>query len=103
MSCLSHRVDINGRFSDNGDSFLARFVGERFKVGISVSFAVHKSVLTSRSEVFEAMLNGPSGNLESSTNRLVMDDVKPEVLKEFLRFLYTDQVRNSIAYSRGIL
>ena len=44
--------------------------------------------------LLEAMLNGPSGNLESSTNRLVMDDVKPEVLKEFLRFLYTDQVRN---------
>ena len=58
---------------------------------ISVTFAVHKSILTARSEVFEAMLNG-SNNLESTTNRLVIKDATPEVLKEFLRFLYTDQV-----------
>ena len=63
----------------------------RVDVCIPESFAVHKAILGSRSEVFEAWLNDPYSP-ESITNRFKMKNVKPEVLKEFLRFLYTDQV-----------
>jgi hypothetical protein len=57
-----------------------------------VSFAVHKTVLIARSEVFAAMLTASSDNSEKATNRMVIKDIKPKVVKELLRFLYTGKV-----------
>ncbi len=54
-----------------------------------VSFDVHKSVLIARSEVFQAMLTSPTSK-ESISNRLIITDIKPNIVDKMLQFIYTD-------------
>lgn len=52
----------------------------------------HKCILSARSPVFQAMLRHNS-MLESSTNRVQIDDIDIEVMKELINFIYTDIIR----------
>ena len=54
-------------------------------------FPAHKVVLAAGSPVFSAMLQS-EGFSEKKTNILKIDDLEPSVVKEMLRFLYTDRV-----------
>lgn len=55
-------------------------------------FPVHKVILSARSKVFRAMFeHNMEANKENST---AMTDISAEVLKELLRYIYTDQVEN---------
>ena len=57
----------------------------------SQTFPAHKSILIGRSHVFATMLK--SGDMdEEKRSSLVIKDIKPDALKEMLRFLYTDEV-----------
>ncbi|XP_073841527.1 protein roadkill-like [Musca autumnalis] len=50
-------------------------------------FKAHKLLLSARSEVFETMLNRDF--LENKTNRITIDDMDADVMKEMLNFIYT--------------
>ena len=49
---------------------------------------VHRFILQARSPVFRAMLS--SGMVECTLNQIVMSDFRCNVVREFVRFLYTD-------------
>jgi speckle-type POZ protein len=57
-------------------------------------FKVHQAILIARSEVFATMLTSTIRTQEKETNMLVVKDVKPKVMKELLRGLYTGQINN---------
>ena len=54
-------------------------------------FPAHKVVLATGSPVLQAMLQS-EGFIENKTNILQIDDLEPPIVKEMLRFLYTDRV-----------
>uniref|UniRef100_A0ACB8G2N7 Uncharacterized protein n=1 Tax=Sphaerodactylus townsendi TaxID=933632 RepID=A0ACB8G2N7_9SAUR len=55
-------------------------------------FKAHKSVLSARSPVFNAMFEHEME--ESKKNRVEINDVDPEVFKEMMRFIYTGKAPN---------
>ncbi|XP_073841519.1 speckle-type POZ protein-like [Musca autumnalis] len=50
-------------------------------------FKAHKLILSGRSEVFSTMLHNDF--LENKTNRITIDDMDADVMKEMLNFIYT--------------
>ncbi|XP_055846252.1 protein roadkill-like [Episyrphus balteatus] len=52
-----------------------------------VEFPAHKIILASRSDVFKAMFEHDMK--ETKSGRVVITDVKPEVIQEMLHFIYT--------------
>jgi speckle-type POZ protein len=60
-----------------------------FRIG-EREFPAHKVILGARSNVFEAMFKHSSK--EQSTNQVNIEDIKPEVFQELLRFVYTGRV-----------
>ena len=53
-------------------------------------FKAHKSILALRSPVFAAMFEHPTK--EKLTNRVVFEDIEPDVFQELLRFIYTGRL-----------
>ncbi|KAL6659260.1 hypothetical protein ACP70R_003300 [Stipagrostis hirtigluma subsp. patula] len=73
--------------------------GERSDVTFDVggeTFAAHKFVLTLRSPVFKAEFYGPMR--EAKAKRVAIEDMRPEVFENMLRFIYTD----SLPFMEGI-
>ena len=68
----------------------------------SQEFKVHKSILIGRSKVFASMLLN-SNLSERSDNALNIKDLKPDALKEMLRFLYTDEVFIYVGFMNSFL
>lgn len=66
------------------------FSDVKIQVGKSI-YKAHKIVLATGSPVFNAMLQS-TGFTEKKTNIIKIDDLDSLVVKELLRFLYTDQV-----------
>ncbi|VDN28784.1 unnamed protein product [Gongylonema pulchrum] len=58
----------------------------------SKEFHVHKAILATRSPVFAACFEHQMS--ESQSDRVDIDDVEPEVMKEMLRFMYTGTAPN---------
>merc|ERR1712029_263438 len=56
------------------------------------SFDCHKVILASHSPVFKAMLT--SNMKEKNNNEIQIDDIEPEVMTEFLEFIYTGKSSN---------
>ncbi|XP_073837815.1 speckle-type POZ protein-like [Musca autumnalis] len=60
-------------------------------------FKAHKVILSGRSEVFDTMLR--SDFVEAKTNRITIDDMDAEVMKEMLTFIYTGKgIHKEMAY-----
>ena len=57
----------------------------------SENFLCHKNILAHRSDVFEAMFSHTTTQ-EGRTNQVVIKDCEPEVLSNFLEFIYTDHL-----------
>jgi speckle-type POZ protein len=53
-------------------------------------FPAHKVILAARSKYFAAMFEHPMK--EQSTNQIEIEDIKPEVFQELLRFIYTGRI-----------
>jgi hypothetical protein len=51
----------------------------------------HKAILALRSDVFERMFENKSSK-ENTKNEVEIIDCEPEIMKDFLQFLYTDRV-----------
>ena len=56
-------------------------------------FLCHKFVLASRSDVFETMFSHED-TTEALTGQAIIKDCTPQVLRNFLEFLYTDQLED---------
>lgn len=59
---------------------------------MSALLQVHKAVLATRSPVFAACFEHKMS--ESQSDRVIIDDVEPDVMKEMLRFMYTGTAPN---------
>lgn len=55
------------------------------------AFSAHKSILSARSPVLAAMFDHPTS--ENLSNQIDIEDIKPEVFKEILRYIYTTRVK----------
>ena len=69
---------LDGHFSD-----VVLCVGDR-------KFPVHRAILAARSPVFRAMFT--SNMKESVAEEIQIEEIKPDVMEEILRCVYTDQV-----------
>jgi speckle-type POZ protein len=67
-----------------------QFSDVNFKVCGS-EFPAHKLILSTRSKVFAAIFKHPMR--EQSTNQIEIEDIKPEVFNQLLRFIYTGGVQ----------
>ena len=66
------------------------------------NFTAHKFVLAARSTVFAAMFQS-EGFTENKTNIVKIEDFEPPVVKEMLRFIYTDRVEKMDAMAKELL
>ena len=66
------------------------------------NFTAHKFVLAARSTVFAAMFQS-EGFTENKTNIVKIEDLEPTVVKEMLRFIYTDRVEKMDAMAKELL
>jgi len=73
--------DMRAVFESGQDSDMTMHVGD-------VEIPVHRFVLKMRSPVFAGMLRHDM--VESKTNTISIDDVNPAVMRELVRFMYTD-------------
>lgn len=76
-------ADLNALVDGNTFGDVAILVGDQ-------RFLAYKGVLSVRSSVFAAMFNHPMQ--ENIENSVTINDVEPEVFKELLRYIYTDEV-----------
>lgn len=68
------------------------FTDFQLKMNDGQVLKAHKSVLASRSSVFEQML--VTNMKESELSKIEIEDFDSEVMKHVLQWLYTDKVRN---------
>uniref|UniRef100_A0A914H0P4 Speckle-type POZ protein n=2 Tax=Globodera TaxID=31242 RepID=A0A914H0P4_GLORO len=81
------------RLSDDmGSLFEKSFFADCVLSSGSKEFQVHKAVLACRSPVFAAMFE--HGMTEAQNDRVNIEDIDPEALKEMLRFMYTGNAPN---------
>ncbi|XP_055452613.1 speckle-type POZ protein-like [Psammomys obesus] len=64
-------------------------------------FRAHKAILAARSPVFRAMFEHEME--EKQKNRVEIHDMKPEVFKEMMTFIYTGKVPNLYTMAAGVL
>ena len=67
------------------------------------SFPAHRSVLAAASPVFAAMLTDKDKYREGREGKITVDDLAPETLDKFLRFLYTGDCDTDDAEEVGLL
>ena len=77
--------DLISLLASGDGSDIALIVGEK-------TFKVHRNILSSRCEVFKAML--ASDMLEQATNLIRITDLDPEVVQEMLTYIYSGTIPN---------
>ena len=75
--------DLGNLLVDDHLSDVVLCVGDR-------KFPVHRAILAARSPVFRAMFT--SNMKESVSEEISIEDIEPDVIKELLRCVYTNQV-----------
>jgi len=95
---LATTTTRNGQLLFKGEMF---FNDLEIHVNDSI-FPAHKFVLAAGSPVFAAMLQSEDFT-EQKTNILKIDDLEPVVVKELLRFLYTDRVEKMDKLAKDLL
>lgn len=87
---LSQPTDTDTNCSKCGET------QQNIKTTELIEFRAHKCVLAARSPVFKAMFNYRLK--ENLTNKVIIEDCKPEVVKAMLKYIYTaylpDEFRN---------
>lgn len=87
------------------NDFASLFENNEFsdvKLNVSEStFSAHKVILAARSPVFLAMFKNDMK--EKSENTVVIPDVNPAVMKEILRYIYTEKVENLYTMAKDII
>ena len=66
-----------------------------------IKIPCHRTVLIARSDYFETMLDHPT--LEKKNNEVILNDIDADVLRETLRFIYTDEVPQMAKFHYDLL
>ena len=103
---------VTGSRISNTEENLANRFEKLFNCGMEFSdvqihagkavFPAHKVVLASGSPVLGAMFQS-KGFSENKSNMVKIEDFEPAVVKEILRFLYTDQVKKMKEFAKDLL
>ena len=87
---------IDNCMKQMSDQFRKKFGDKKFSdvkiVAGSEEFHCHRIILSWRSPVFEAMFQ--SDMIENTSRRVDMKDIRPEVVREMLYFIYTGVISN---------
>ncbi|XP_065204215.1 speckle-type POZ protein-like isoform X1 [Planococcus citri] len=94
---LRRRPEVNVTISDNALKGLERMLHNQTFVDVTFvvdgkNFGAHKSILASRSPVFEAMFIHDMQ--ENRSNEVNISDIRSEVFDAFLQYMYTDKTPN---------
>ena len=81
-------IDLNDMIENGTFSDIEVVVGGQV-------FKTHKAILALRSPVFKAMLELDIA--EKNNNIIIIEDIKPDVFKELLTYIYTERVPNMSA------
>ena len=97
MILVEQKIEIPTMKSDLGRDFYKildwkQFTDFKIHCG-EKTFDCNKAILAARSNVFKTMFE--QDMLESKTGEVLVKDVKPEVMEQVLRFIYTDEVDNT--------
>lgn len=65
---------------------------DMYLVSGKTRFPCHKHMLAACSDVFDAMFSHDSN--ERKTNRVIIRDLKPNALRKFIEFVYSDKIEN---------
>lgn len=102
QSSLTYRKNVNDNLSEDLEKLLENgSYSDVTLVSDGKEIRVHKNVLTARSPVFAAMFQ--HNMLEKRKNKVHIDDIKHEVLKEMLRFIYCSRVKNVESLAEDLL
>jgi len=80
----SWSTDFENLFTSHSNSDICFIVADQ-------EIKAHKAILSARSPVFAAMFD--SDMKEKDMDRIDIPDIAPDIFNEFLRFIYTDQVK----------
>ena len=86
---LGALLSFNSFKSQNQFSDVKLVIVPKESGSMPVEFPTHKVILAARSPVFAKMFEHKMQ--ESATNKVKIDDIKPNVLKEMLTYIYTGQ------------
>ena len=85
----------NPNISSSTDVSSLQNLGQSCKIQTEfVEFRAHKCILAARSPVFKAMFNYRLK--ENLTNKLIIEDCKPEVVQAMLKYIYTAYLPDDI-------
>ncbi|RWS19038.1 Protein maternal effect lethal 26-like protein, partial [Leptotrombidium deliense] len=80
--------------SDKNTDLISIQIGDEAADDSSIILA-HKLILVSRSNVFDAMLNGQFTSKEQAESKIVITDFDHSVIQEMVNFMYCDAVDES--------
>lgn len=87
---------------------MARFkeLGKYYDVTLRVmdqEMQAHKMILASRSSIFAALFDTVNEERLRNPSHIDVKDIKPEVMTEVLRYIYTNEVHNISMYAKDLL
>jgi speckle-type POZ protein len=93
-TCMSMATDFDGMWNENDlTDVIIRCKNKEFKC--------HKVILAARSPVFKAMFTRDT--LEAKSSLVTIEDVNPDVLNEFLKFVYSGSVKNMESFATELI
>jgi hypothetical protein len=94
----NNRRTLNEDCSSNpSKKFKSDFANNKFSLNNNEQFIeirAHKCILAARSPVFKAMFNYKLK--ENLTNKLIIEDCKPDVVRAMLKYIYTSYIQEDI-------
>ncbi|OXU16341.1 hypothetical protein TSAR_009633 [Trichomalopsis sarcophagae] len=87
---------------------MARFkeLGKYYDVTLRVmgqEMQAHKVILAARSSIFAVLFDTVNEDRLRQSSYVDVDDIKPEVMTEVLRYIYTNEVHNISIYAKDLL
>lgn len=99
---ITSKAELNQKQISSDKRMFEKELFTDFEVRVdSKVLKVHKSILASRSDVFNEMLTGDSQ--EAAENFVVIKDFDAKTMKELFRFMYSNEVENLNAIAEQLV